>query len=144
MFHSVLLPGALLVGVRPVEDMFLDELARGQCLERRAREVQVGLGRDGKELDFLFGKFAEIRVHNFEPGGVFQTGLLYGDRLLFALEQLLGRLTPRAEVVFVEDHEVPPHRVEPFVPGLDVPRRIAAEQILEGAEIDKQPAALDH
>ena len=38
--------GALLVGVGPVEDLLLDELARGQRPERRAGEVEVGLGGD--------------------------------------------------------------------------------------------------
>jgi hypothetical protein len=43
--------GALLVGVGPVENLLLDELARGQRLERRAGEVEVGLGGDGRNSD---------------------------------------------------------------------------------------------
>ena len=125
-----LLLGALLVGVRPVEDLLLDELAGGQRLERRAGEVEVRLGRDGQELDLLLRELAEVFVHLFQAGGVFELGLLLGDRLLLALEQLLGGLAPRAEVVFVEDHEVPLHLVEPFVLGLDVAHRIAAEKVL--------------
>ncbi len=131
-----LLLGALLVGVRPVEDLLLDELARGQRPERRAGEVEVRLGRDGQELGLLLRELAEVFVHLLQAGGVLELGLLLGDRLLLALEQLLGGVAPRAEVVFVEDHEVPVHLVEPFVLGLDVPRRVAAEQVLEGAEID--------
>ena len=42
--------GALLVGVRPVEDLLFDELARGQRLERRAGEIEVRPRRDGQEL----------------------------------------------------------------------------------------------
>ena len=131
-----LLLGALLVGVGPVEDLLLDELARGQRLERRAGEVEVGLGRDGQELGLLLREHAEVLVHLLQAGGVFELGLLLGDRLFLALEQFLGGVAPRAEVVFVEDDEVPVHRVQPFVLGLDVARRIAAEQVLKGAEID--------
>ena len=112
--------GALFVGVRPVEDLLFDELARGQRLERRAGEVEVGLGRDGEELSLLLRKHTEVFVHLFQAGGVFELGLLLGDRVLLTLEQLLGGLAPCAEVVFVEDHEVPLHLVEPFVLGLDV------------------------
>ena len=136
VLRGELLLGALLVGVRPVEDLFLDELARGQRLERRAGEVEVRLGRDGQELGLLLREHAEVLVHLLQAGGVFELGLLLGDRLLLALEQLLRGVAPRAEVVFVEHHEVPLHLVEPFVLRLDVPRRIAAEQVLEGAEID--------
>ena len=85
----------------------------------------------------------EVFVHILQAGGVFELGLLLGDRLLLALEQFLGGVAPRAEVVFVEDHEVPVHRVEPFVLGLDVARRVAAEQVLEGAEIDDRLLAVD-
>ena len=135
--------GALLVGVGPVEDLLFDELARGQRLERRAGEVEVGLGRDGQELGLLLREHAEVFVHILQPGGVFELGLLLGDRLFLALEQFLRGLAPRAEVVFVEDHEIPIHRVQPFVLGLDVPRRVAAQQILEGAEIDDRLLAVD-
>ena len=133
-----LLLGALLVGVGPVENLLLDELARGQRLERRAGEVEVGLGRDGQELGFLFREFAEVFVHILQAGGVFELGLLLGDRLFLALEQFLGGVAPCAEVVFVEHHQVPLHLVKPFVLGLDVSRRVAAEQILERTEIDER------
>ena len=79
----------------------------------------------------------EILVHVFQAGGVFELGLLLGDCLFLALEQFLGRLAPRAEVVFVEDDQVPLHLVQPFVLGLDVPRVVAAQQVLEGTEIDE-------
>jgi hypothetical protein len=78
-----------------------------------------------------------------KPGGVFELGLLLGDRLLLALEQFLGRVAPRAEVVFVEHHQVPIHRVQPLVLGLDVPRRVAAEQVLKGTEIDHRLLAVN-
>ena len=80
----------------------------------------------------------EVFVHVLQAGGVLELGLLLGDRLVLALEQFLGGVAPRAEVVLVEDHEVPLHLVEPFVLGLDVARRVAAEQVLEGAEIDER------
>ena len=99
--------GALFVGVGPVENLLLDKLARGQRLERRAGEVEIGLGRDGQELGFLLREHAEVFVHVFQAGGIFELGLLLGDRLFLALEQFLGRLAPCAEVVFVEHHQDP-------------------------------------
>jgi len=68
---------------------------------------------------------------------------LFRDRFFLALEQLLRGVAPRAEVVFIEDHEVPIDRVEPLVFGLDVSRRVAAQQILEGAEIDDRLLGID-
>ena len=35
------------------EDLFLDELARSQRLERRAGKIEVGPGGDGQKLDLL-------------------------------------------------------------------------------------------
>jgi hypothetical protein len=130
--------GTLLVGVGPVEDLLLDELARRQRLERRAGEVEVGLGGDGQELGFLFREHGQVLVHVLQPACVFELGFLFRDSLFLALEQFLGRLAPRAEVVFVEHHEVPVHRVQPLVLGLDVAGRIAAEQVLERAEVDER------
>ena len=46
-------PGALFVGVRPVEDLLLDKLARRQRPERRAGEVEVRPARDRQELGLL-------------------------------------------------------------------------------------------
>ena len=97
----------------------------------------------GQELGLLLGELAEVLVHLLQAGGVLELGLLLGDRLVLALEQLLRGLAPRAEVVLVEDHEVPVHLVEPFVLGLDVPGRVAAEQVLEGAEVDDRLLAVD-
>ena len=85
----------------------------------------------------------EVLVHDLEVGGVFELGLLLGDRVVLALEQLLGGVPPRAEVVLVEDHEVPVDLVEPFVLGLDVARCVAAEQVLEGAEVDERLLGVD-
>jgi hypothetical protein len=98
--------GALLVGVGPVEGLFFNEFARGQHLERRAGEVEIGLGRDGEELGLLFREHAKVFVQILQAGGVFQLGLLLRDRLILTLEKLLGGLPPRAEVIFIEDHEV--------------------------------------
>ena len=39
---SELLLGPLLVGVGPVEDLFLDELTGSQSLERRAGQIEIG------------------------------------------------------------------------------------------------------
>ena len=135
--------GALLVSVGPVEDLLLDKLARGQRPERRAREVEVRLGGDRQELDLLLREFAEVFVHIFQAAAVLELGLLLRDRVLLALEQFLRGLAPCAEVVFVEHHEVPLDLVEPFVLRLDVARRVAAEQVLKGAEIDYRLLGVD-
>lgn len=47
--------GSLLVGVRPVEDLFLNELAGGQRFEGGSRQVQVSPCGDGQELRLLVG-----------------------------------------------------------------------------------------
>ena len=138
VLRGELLLGALLVGVGPVEDLLLDELARGQRPERRAGEVEVRLGGDRQELGLLLRELAEVFVHVLQVGGVLELGLLLGDRLVLALEQFLRGVAPRAEVVLVEDDEIPVDVVEPFVLRLDVPRRVAAEQVLEGAEVDER------
>ena len=133
--------GTLLVGIGPIEDLLFNELAGGQRLERRAGEVEIGLGRDGEELCLLLPQDSEVLVHLLQPHGVFKLGLRLG--ILLALKQLPRGVAPRAEVVFVEHHEVPIDRVEPFVPGFDVTRRVAAEQVLEGAEVDDRLPGID-
>ncbi len=83
----------MLVGVRPVVDLFLNEFAAGNGAERRAGEVQVVVGRDGQDVFveviccFAFGCFA------------------FG--LVFCLEQVFGFFAPGAVVVVVEDDAVP-------------------------------------
>ena len=114
-----LLLGALLVGVGPVEDLLLDELARRERLERRAREVEVGPGRDRQEVGLVAGQLVELLVELVEHRGVLGFELLLGDLDVLALEQLLGVVAPGAEVVLVEDHEVPVDPVQPLVLGLD-------------------------
>ena len=86
----------MLIGVGPVENLFFDELARGQRLERRAGEVEVGLGGDGQELGLFLREFAEVLVHVFQAGGVFELCLLLGDCRFLALEQFLGRVIVRS------------------------------------------------
>ena len=135
---SEILFGTLLVGVRPVEDLFLDELAGGQRPKRRAGEVEVSLGRDGQKLGFLFREHGNIFVHILQPGGIFCLKFLLGDRVLLALEEFSRGFPPSSKVILIEDDQIPFHLVEPFVIRLDVPYRVAAEQILEGAEIDER------
>jgi hypothetical protein len=83
--------GTLLVGVGPVENLLLDELARGQRLERRAGEIEVGPCRDWQKLSLLLREHREVFVHPLQPGGVFELGLLLGDRLVLALERVPWR-----------------------------------------------------
>ena len=135
--------GALLVGVRPVENLLLDELPRGQRLERRAGEIQVSPCGDGQKLGLLLREHAQVLVHVPQVCRVLKGGLLLGNHLLLALEQLFCGLAPRAEMVLVKHHKVPIHRVQPLVLGLDVPRRVAAEQVLKRTEIDHRLLGVD-
>ena len=93
------LPGGfrgLFVRVGPVEDLLLDELARVEGAERRARQEQEVLGDDRQPGLVLFvAGDLDILV----------------DGLLVVLanrgEELARGVSPRAEVVLVEDDEVP-------------------------------------
>ena len=112
--------GLLLVGVRPVEDLLLDELTAVECAERGSGQEQEVLGDDGQprlvllvasDLDFLMDGLL----------------LVLGDRV----EELLGVVAPCSEVVLVEHHEVPVLQADPLVPGLDVAVGVSPEVVLE-------------
>ena len=135
--------GALFVGIGPVEDLFFDELARRQRFERCSREVEIGFGRDGKELSFLLRKHAEVFVHIFQRDAVFELSFFLRNGFFLALKQFLRGLPPSTEVVFVKHDEVPIHRVEPFVPSFDISGRVAAQQILKGAKVDDRLVVVD-
>ena len=104
---SIFVLRSLLIGVGPVEDLLLDELARRQRPERRAGEIEVRPRSDRQEVDLLLGQLTEVFVDALQVAGVLQLGLLLGDGIVLALEQLLGRVTPRSEVVLVEDRRDP-------------------------------------
>jgi hypothetical protein len=96
LLRRELLLGALLVGVGPVEDLLLDELAGGQRPERRARQVEVGLGRDGQELGLVSASSLKsgsprslllARPERVVP----YSALISSLRSFFALEEILGR-----------------------------------------------------
>ena len=115
----------MLVRVGPVEYLLLDELARVEGAERRVREEQEVLGDDRQPgLVLLVAGDLDVLV----------------DGLLVVLvdrgEELAGGVAPRAEVVLVEDDEVPVCEADPLVAGLDVAVRVEAEVVLERAEAD--------
>lgn len=115
---------ALLIRIRPVEDLLFDELARGDGAERRARQIEIGVGADGQKVFDLIGRlFQKLRALTF---GVLDFGFI------FRIEQVFGFIAPRAVVVFVQDHAVPMRGVHPFVLRLDAARGgIAAEIVLK-------------
>nr|WP_297102392.1 hypothetical protein [Tessaracoccus sp.] len=116
--------------------MLLDELTGCQRLERRARQVQVRASRDRQEVVLVVAELVEFLVEGDEAVVVLGGDLLLLDPLVLTLEQLLGRLTPSAEVVLVEDHQVPVGGVDPLVLRLDEPRlAVTPKQVLEGAEV---------
>ena len=113
------------------------------ALKRRPGEIQVRLGRDRQKVGLRFGKLLQVFVHASQAGGVLELGLLLRDRIVLALEQLLGSVTPCAEVVLVEHDEIPVHDVEPLVLGLDVAVVVPSEKILERAEVDDRLLRID-
>ena len=133
----------LLVGVGPVENLFFNKLARGQRLERRARQVQIGPGRYGQEFGLRVRQHGQVFVDAVQLTRIFQLGLFLGDCIVFALKQLLGGVAPGTKVVFVKHHQIPIHRVQPLVARLDVARCIAAQQVLKRAEIHHRLVFVD-
>ena len=131
--------GALLIGVGPVEDLLLDKLTGCQRLEWRARQVQVGAGGDRQEVVLVVAEFVKLLVESHEAVVVLRGQFLLLDFLVLALEQLLGGLSPRTEVVFIEDDEVPVGGVDPLVLRLDeAGLPVAPEQVLERTEVDQR------
>ena len=78
-----------------------------------------------------------------QVGGVFELRFLLGDSVVLALEELLGSVTPCAEVVLVEDDEIPVDDVEPSFLALMFPTVVPAEQVLERAEVDDRLLRID-
>ena len=72
-------------------------------------------------------RIKKLAKSTFTPGVLSDIGSFGG---LFALEQLLGGVAPRAEVVLVEDHQVPRDFVEPFILRLDVADGVAGQEQL--------------
>lgn len=72
-----------------------------QCPARSDDEARGPHG-DSQELGLAFREHAQVFAHHFESDGIFLTGLLLGDRRILDLEQVLRRLAPCTEVVFVE------------------------------------------
>ena len=133
--------GALLVGVGPVEDLLLDELTGCQRLERRARQIQVGAGGDRQEVVLIVAELVKLLIEGHEAIVVLRGQFLLLDLLVLTLEQLLGRLTPRTEVVLIENHKVPVGGVNPLVLRLDeAGLPISPEQVLERTEVDQWPS----
>ncbi len=134
---------ALLVGVGPVEDLLLDEAALLEHLERRTGEVEVGVRPDGHEGVLLAAALLEL----FGEGALgireLERLLLLAHRVVLALEELLGRIPPRSEVVLVEDDEVPGELIEPLMVRLEVAGGVAAHEVLEGAEEDERMPRVD-
>ena len=90
----------------------------------------------GRNVALLLRKFSEVLVDILKAGGVLELGLLLGDGVVLALEQLLCGVAPSPEVVLVEDNEIPVDDMKPLVLGLDVAGAVAAKQVLERAEVD--------
>lgn len=119
--------GALLIGIRPVEDMLLDELTIDDGPERRARQEQVRARGDRQEIriTLLEALIDELR------DGIHVVVLL---AFVLFLEQFTGTVTPSTEMIFIEDDQIPAHRVHPLVARLDATGLVLAQKILERTE----------
>lgn len=119
--------GPLLIGIGPVIDLLLNELAGIQRTERRAGEIEV-IGSGNRQPCFIVGV----------------TGIIFGEVLfvgiLVLLEQLLCVILPCAEVVFIENDEVSVRGMDPFIIGLDAAGLLVhAKEFLKRAEADDGP-----
>ena len=119
--------GPLLIGIGPVINLLLNELTGIQRTERRAGEIEV-IGRSDRQPRFIVGI----------------TGIVFGKVLfvgiLILLEQLFCAVLPCAEMVFIENDEIPVRGVDPFVIGLDAAGLLVhAKEILKRAEADDGP-----
>ena len=114
----------MLVGISPVEDLFLDKFTCGQRLKWRAREIEVCLGRDGQELGFLLREYAEVFVHIFQAPAILRPRLVYRNHFILTFEQFFSSFTPSAEVILVKYHEIPIYSVDPFVLRLNIAYRV--------------------
>ena len=120
----------LLIGVGPVEDLLHDELARVEGAEGRAGEEEVVAGHNRQVA--LVHLVSGVHLADAGVDVLLRVPLV----LVLGLEERLGVLVPRAEVVLVEDDEVPVLLAHPLVLRLDAPGAVAAQEVLEGAEAD--------
>ena len=119
--------GPLLIGIGPVINLLLDELTGIQRTERRAGEIEI-ISCGDRQPRFIVGV----------------TGIVFGKVLfvgiLVLLEQLFCAVLPCAEVVLIENDEVPVRGVDPLVIGLDAAGLLVhAKEILKRAEADDGP-----
>ena len=120
--------GPLLVGIGPVVDLILDKFAAVDGAERRAGQKQiVGCG-DGQEglVVGVVGLVLLVLLH-------IEVVILV---LVVHFKELFGIVPPRAEMVFVKDHDVPVGGMYPFVLCLDAAALVGAEIVLKRAETD--------
>ena len=121
-----LMLGTLFVGVCPVIDLILDELAAVYCTERCTRQEQV-MSRSNWEKALVVGIacFLLLVLLHIEVSVSLVVGIF---------KQLLGILTPCTEVVLVEDNNIPVIGVYELIFRLDTAVLVSAEQVLERAE----------
>ena len=130
--------GTLLVGVGPVVYLLLNELARVERAERRAREEEVvrGLDREVALVHVALVGLAQARVHGL-AGVCLVLVILY--------EEALGVLVPGAEVVLVKDDKVPVLLAHPLVLRLyPAGPALAPQEVLEGAKAHDGPLLVCH
>ena len=98
--------GTLFVGIRPVVNLFFDELTGVQSAERCAGQIEI-IGRCNGQPRFIVGIaaiiFAQILV----------------VAVLVLLKQFFRAVLPCAEVVFIENHQIPVGSMHPLVIGFD-------------------------
>src|SRR3546814_16051155 len=91
--------GALLVGVGPVENLLLDELAGSERLERRAREIEIGERRDRQKQVLILSEHVKLVVHLVEHARIFALSIVLGDCSILSLDQFLGGVAPGVAII---------------------------------------------
>ena len=109
----------LLVRIRPVEYLFFDKLAAVDGAEGRAGKVQIVRGCD-RQPAFIDGIICFLFLVLFHV----EVGILFVIR---RFKELLGILTPCAEMVLIEDDQIPVDVVDKLILSLDAARIICAQ-----------------
>ena len=118
--------GTLFIGIGPVVDLLLDELAGVEGTEGCAGQIQIMVGGDGQPC-FIVGVGTAVLLHIL--------GIVVV--LIILLKQLLGVLFPCTKVVFIENDQIPVDGMYPLIAALDgAGGLVHTEIVLERAKAD--------
>ena len=128
----------LLVGIRPVVNLFLDKLTSGDGTERCPGEVKISIRAQWHQafiVHLTSLQFADVigilgdNLPNF-------LGPLQGR--VFLVVEVLGIFAPCSVVVFIQDDAVPINSLNPLVSSLNTAGVILTQNILKRGEADER------